>query len=342
MVVGVDVTLTEIRTYETGRESGDRRKSAGRVSFVPAHWFLYAGRADPKDFEKYLTYWLKFSSWKVSSKAPTKTFRLSTHSERLSIFSTIGALHQQGCCNRCLSAFQSGLMCCRKYNAEPPHTPAVGLNTNTWQERLAAWHWWAFCILDNLCAGDVKAFFVICHRRLFCDLFNLVLSGLVVIRVFCGLGLNLRDESSWKWRHQIWANQCKKIHLNYWQKIIISKNLSRLPLRLISGWWEEKPQFCFENRTFYNIQPWIHADNWPTRNWPVAVRRSLLLTSVTGCPKFRMSGYLLKGLAVKCSRQLPLENREQRTENREQRTDSDIWLLASDFWCGSGKTEKYG
>jgi len=53
----------------------------------------------------------------------------------------------------------------------------------------------------------------------------------------------------------------KKIHLNYWQKIIISKNLSRLPLRLISGWWKEKPQFCFENRTFYNIQPWIHADN---------------------------------------------------------------------------------
>ena len=27
----------------------------------------------------------------------------------------------------------------------------------------------------------VKAFFAICHGRLFCDLFNLVLSGLVVI-----------------------------------------------------------------------------------------------------------------------------------------------------------------
>ena len=305
MVVGVDVTLTEIRTYEIGRESGERRKSAERVSFVPAHWFSYAGRADPKDFEKYLTYWLKFSSWKVSSKAPTKTFRLSTHSERLSIFSTTGALHQQGCCNRCLSAFQSGLMCCRKYNAEPPHTPAVGLNTNTWQEHLAAWHWWAFCISDNVCAGDVKAFFVICHSCLFCDLFNLVLSGLVVIECFV----------AWAWISEMRAAEsedirfeqtnAKKIHLNYWQKIIISKNLSRLPLRLISGWWEEKPQFCFENRTFYNIQPWIHADNWPTRNWPVTVRRSLLLTSVTGCPKFRMSGHLLKGLAVKCSRQLP-------------------------------------
>jgi len=27
-----------------------------------------------------------------------------------------------------------------KANAAPPHTPAVGLNTSTWQERQAVWH----------------------------------------------------------------------------------------------------------------------------------------------------------------------------------------------------------
>jgi len=39
---------------DTGRESGEPRKSATRVSFVRAHWFSYAGKTDPKDFDRRL------------------------------------------------------------------------------------------------------------------------------------------------------------------------------------------------------------------------------------------------------------------------------------------------
>ncbi|MCH7559377.1 MAG: hypothetical protein IIB56_18255 [Planctomycetes bacterium] len=46
-------------------------------------------------------------------------------------------------------------------------------------------------------------------------------------------------------------------------------------------------------------------NNYFEKSITLTVRRNLLLTSVAGCPKFRMSGHLLKGLAVKCSRQLP-------------------------------------
>jgi len=48
----IDVTLMPKKTYNAGRESGERQKSATRVSFVCAHWFSYVGRTDPKDFNK--------------------------------------------------------------------------------------------------------------------------------------------------------------------------------------------------------------------------------------------------------------------------------------------------
>jgi len=59
--MGIDVTLVLKKTYETGRESGERQKSADRESFVRAHLFSYTGKADPKDFDRYHIYWLWFS-----------------------------------------------------------------------------------------------------------------------------------------------------------------------------------------------------------------------------------------------------------------------------------------
>ena len=38
--MAMNVTLTEISIYETGRESGERQTSATGVRFVRAHWFL--------------------------------------------------------------------------------------------------------------------------------------------------------------------------------------------------------------------------------------------------------------------------------------------------------------
>jgi hypothetical protein len=50
--MGIAVTLMLTKTYNTGRESGERQKSAKRVSFVRAHGFSDAGRTDPKDFDR--------------------------------------------------------------------------------------------------------------------------------------------------------------------------------------------------------------------------------------------------------------------------------------------------
>jgi hypothetical protein len=50
--MGIDVTLTLKTTCETGREPGERQKSATRVSLVRAYWFLYAGRTDPTSLDK--------------------------------------------------------------------------------------------------------------------------------------------------------------------------------------------------------------------------------------------------------------------------------------------------
>ena len=44
-----NVTLTEISTYETGRESGERQTSAAGARLVRAHWFGNAGKIDSKD-----------------------------------------------------------------------------------------------------------------------------------------------------------------------------------------------------------------------------------------------------------------------------------------------------
>jgi len=46
--MAMDVTLVLKRTYETGRESGERWKSAKRGRFVRAHWFENTGRIDPE------------------------------------------------------------------------------------------------------------------------------------------------------------------------------------------------------------------------------------------------------------------------------------------------------
>jgi len=51
--MGPGFTLTLTRTYDAGRESGERQLSVRRASFVRAHWFSYAGRTDPKDFDRH-------------------------------------------------------------------------------------------------------------------------------------------------------------------------------------------------------------------------------------------------------------------------------------------------
>jgi len=48
----MNVTLVLKTTCNTGRESGERHKSARRASFVRAHWFSYTGKTNPKDFNK--------------------------------------------------------------------------------------------------------------------------------------------------------------------------------------------------------------------------------------------------------------------------------------------------
>jgi len=44
--MAMNVTLVLKRTYNTGKESGERPESAGRGCFVRAHWFKYAGRTE--------------------------------------------------------------------------------------------------------------------------------------------------------------------------------------------------------------------------------------------------------------------------------------------------------
>ncbi len=46
--MAINVTLVLKKVYRTGREPGERQASASRVSSVRAHWFLIAGRTDPK------------------------------------------------------------------------------------------------------------------------------------------------------------------------------------------------------------------------------------------------------------------------------------------------------
>ena len=46
--MAINVTVVLKRTYDTGRESGERWKSTKRGSFVRAHWFENTGRADPQ------------------------------------------------------------------------------------------------------------------------------------------------------------------------------------------------------------------------------------------------------------------------------------------------------
>ena len=48
----LDVTLMLKSTYDTGGESDERHKSAGRAGFVRAHLFSYAGRTDLKNYDR--------------------------------------------------------------------------------------------------------------------------------------------------------------------------------------------------------------------------------------------------------------------------------------------------
>ena len=48
----MNVTLVSKNTYKTGRESGERQTSAREEKFVRAHWFLYIGRTDLKNYDR--------------------------------------------------------------------------------------------------------------------------------------------------------------------------------------------------------------------------------------------------------------------------------------------------
>jgi len=119
VVMKIDVTLTLINAYNTGREPSGYHKSAKRASFVRisvlSRWFSYTGRADPKDFDRYRIHivilLVENLAQKFGFSLPGKMIRnLMSRIRCAKVPDTLKSLSHQLCFFNAFSAFSKSFM----------------------------------------------------------------------------------------------------------------------------------------------------------------------------------------------------------------------------------------